>query len=305
MSPYISYEPYVYIMHSLRLTYTLSGHLQFWVLLLLVGYAYPTMETSGGIPSIKSVNPLPLSMIYDEYLGLITISCLFSLALSVYLYISSFQPGKILAKGGNTGYRLYDFFIGRELNPRIGSLDLKEFCELRPGLIGWLVINLGMAAKQYETKGSLSLSMLFIVLYQGLYVWDALFQERAILTTMDITTDGFGFMLAFGDLAWVPFIYSLQARYLVDHDPSFSWGSLIVISVVHFLGLYIFRYHDICIYSHTKPSTHLTYVAGLLIQKKMPSAEIPIMNRCDISHFYKLRGVPSLSLVVGGEQLGR
>lgn len=33
----------------------------------------------------------------------------------------------------------------------------------------------------------------------------------------DITTDGFGFMLAFGDLAWVPFTYSLQARVLVDH----------------------------------------------------------------------------------------
>jgi len=38
---------------------------------------------------------------------------------------------------------VYDFFIGRELNPRIGNLDLKEFCELRPGLIGWLIINLG------------------------------------------------------------------------------------------------------------------------------------------------------------------
>ena len=31
---------------------------------------------------------------------------------------------------------------------------------------------------------------------------------------MDIVTDGFGFMLAFGDLVWVPFVYSLQARYL-------------------------------------------------------------------------------------------
>ena len=36
--------------------------------------------------------------------------------------------------------------------------------------------------------------------------------RQAILTTMDITTDGFGFMLAFGDLSWVPFTYSLQAR---------------------------------------------------------------------------------------------
>ena len=31
---------------------------------------------------------------------------------------------------------IYEFFMGRELNPRIGSLDLKEFCELYPGMIG-------------------------------------------------------------------------------------------------------------------------------------------------------------------------
>ena len=58
-------------------------------------------------------------------------------------YLSSFKEGAQLAKGGNTGNAVYDFFIGRELNPRIGNLDLKEFCELRPGLIGWLIINLG------------------------------------------------------------------------------------------------------------------------------------------------------------------
>ena len=46
---------------------------------------------------------------------------------------------------------------------------------------------------------------------------DGLWNETAILTTMDITTDGFGFMLAFGDIAWVPFTYSLQARYLADN----------------------------------------------------------------------------------------
>lgn len=41
--------------------------------------------------------------------------------------------------------------------------------------------------------------------------------EPAILTTMDITHEGFGFMLAFGNLAWLPFTYSLQARYLADN----------------------------------------------------------------------------------------
>ena len=52
---------------------------------------------------------------------------------------------------------------------------------------------------------------------QALYILDCLWFEPSILTTMDIATEGFGFMLSFGNLAWVPFTYSLQARYLVDH----------------------------------------------------------------------------------------
>lgn len=47
-----------------------------------------------------------------------------------------------------------DSFLGRELNPRIfGTFDLKYFCELRPGLIGWLALDLGMAAKQHALHG--------------------------------------------------------------------------------------------------------------------------------------------------------
>ena len=48
--------------------------------------------------------------------------------------------------------------------------------------------------------------MACVNIFQAVYVWDALYQEQAILTTMDITTDGFGYMLAFGDLSWVPFL---------------------------------------------------------------------------------------------------
>ena len=46
---------------------------------------------------------------------------------------------------------------------------------------------------------------------------------------MDIIHDGFGFMLAFGDLAWVPFTYTLQARYLVDHPVHFSYELVAII----------------------------------------------------------------------------
>jgi len=65
--------------------------------------------------------------------------------------------------------------------------------------------------------------------------------ESAILTTMDITTDGFGFMLAFGDLVWVPFIYTLQTRYLAVYPLSLGlYGNAGVLSVLA-LGYYIFR----------------------------------------------------------------
>ena len=39
---------------------------------------------------------------------------------------------------------------------------------------------------------------------------------------MDIIEEGFGFMLAFGDISWVPVLYSLQARYLVDNPVELS-----------------------------------------------------------------------------------
>ena len=41
----------------------------------------------------------------------------------------------------------------RELNPRLGALDCKHWLELYPGLIGWLVLDLGMAAQQLQSLG--------------------------------------------------------------------------------------------------------------------------------------------------------
>jgi len=83
--------------------------------------------------------------------------------------------------------------------------------------------------------------MLCVNAFQLVYVWDALYHEQAILTTMDITTDGFGYMLAFGDLSWVPFTYSLQARLLVDYDPDLPGLLLALLTGLNVLGYAIFR----------------------------------------------------------------
>jgi hypothetical protein len=58
---------------------------------------------------------------------------------------------------------------------------------------------------------------------------------------MDVTTDGFGFMLSVGDLAWVPFTFCLQARYLVFNPVELGPVLTAVVVVFNFSGYYIFR----------------------------------------------------------------
>lgn len=62
--------------------------------------------------------------------------------------------------------------------------------------------------------------------------------------------DGFGFMLAFGDLVWVPFTYTMQAYYLVSHPNPLSILALTAIVILkcelsatqNFLALYLPRF---------------------------------------------------------------
>jgi protein-S-isoprenylcysteine O-methyltransferase Ste14 len=175
---------------------------------------------------------------------LLTAGVAFAFALSLALYVGSFVgEKKLLAKGGDSGNALYDFFIGRELNPRLlrGAFDLKVFCELTPGLIGWLLLDLGFAHQQFLNTGRVSPAMALVCAFQGIYVLDALWFEPAILTTMDVTTDGFGFMLAFGDLVWVPFTYSLQARYILENDVALEPWFVCLVVTIKIIGYVVFR----------------------------------------------------------------
>eukprot|EP00547_Thalassionema_nitzschioides_P000897 CAMPEP_0194203540 /NCGR_PEP_ID=MMETSP0156-20130528/3281_1 /TAXON_ID=33649 /ORGANISM="Thalassionema nitzschioides, Strain L26-B" /LENGTH=455 /DNA_ID=CAMNT_0038929307 /DNA_START=91 /DNA_END=1458 /DNA_ORIENTATION=- len=221
-----------------RLWYRINGHLSFWVTLLFALTGWPVWHEASSSWQFTSA---PIDILFDYYAELALVTIVLCFVMSSYLYISSFNGKKVLADGGNSGILVYDFFIGRELNPRIGNFDLKEFCELRPGLIGWMLLNISCMVKQHQFLGYVSGSMILINIFQGIYVWDALYQERAILTTMDITQDGFGFMLCFGDLAWVPFTYSVQAKYLVNHDPQLPYSTLLLIIGVQIFGYVIFR----------------------------------------------------------------
>ncbi|KAL8822494.1 MAG: hypothetical protein Q9191_006770 [Dirinaria sp. TL-2023a] len=192
------------------------------------------------------------TFIWDRFVQLITVNFIIAFALACFVYYRSFsvKAGNIdkreLAAGGHSGNIVYDWFMGRELNPRFtlpifGTIDVKAFCELRPGMLGWVLLDLAFIAHQYKMYGYVSDSILLITIFQTVYVLDALWMEHAILTTIDITTDGFGFMLAFGDLVWLPFIYSLQARYLAIYPVNLGPLGILGVLLPQAVGYYIFR----------------------------------------------------------------
>ncbi|EFQ98015.1 Delta(14)-sterol reductase [Nannizzia gypsea CBS 118893] len=202
------------------------------------------------------------TFLWENHLQVVTANLIICVSLAVFVYLRSFTvpaPGqhnptnRELAPGGQSGNIIYDYFIGRELNPRITlpipfvsensrTLDIKAFCEMRPGLLGWVIMNLSNIAHQYRiNSGNVTSSILLITAFQAWYVFDALYMEPAILTTIDIILDGFGFMLSFGDLVWVPFIYSLQTRYLAMYPLQLSPINVALILGAQGVGYSIFR----------------------------------------------------------------
>ncbi|KAF4254451.1 hypothetical protein KXV70_009397 [Aspergillus fumigatus] len=201
------------------------------------------------------------TFLWDNYVQVITANLIICTAIAIFVYLRSFSvpaPGQLnpelrqLAPGGHTGNVLYDFFIGRELNPRIKlpipfvgetarTIDIKVWCEMRPGLLGWIILDLSNIAHQYRTYGYITDSIVLTTAFQAFYVLDALYMEPALLTTMDVIMDGFGFMLSFGDMVWVPFLYNFQTRYLSVYPSELGLSGILIVLAVTAAGYVIFR----------------------------------------------------------------
>jgi len=182
---------------------------------------------------------LPPAILADQFGALLTTATIFSYLFSFYLYWHGKHFG---AKHERViGSAIYDFWLGTALNPRIGSFDLKLFCEARPGLIAWVVIDFSLAAKQYQLHGIVTVPMMLVCIFHFWYVTDYFLHEKTILTTWDIKHERFGWMLCWGDLVWVPFTYTLQAYYLVEHTHDLPWWGVVGIVTLNAAGYVIFR----------------------------------------------------------------
>lgn len=208
-----------------RLPYKMNGLFSFWT-------------TMGLAVLVVGVGWLPATLLADHFGPMLVIANIGAFVFSAYLYFL----GKAKPEGEHvTGKPLYDYFMGTARNPRIGDFDLKLFFEARPGLILWVLLNFSFAAEQLERTGTLTAPMVLVCAFHFLYVADYYFHEKAILSTMDIKHENFGWMLCWGDFPWVPFTYSIQAMYLVQHTHALPWWAIVGIVALNMGGYFLFR----------------------------------------------------------------
>ncbi|KAM3920284.1 delta(14)-sterol reductase TM7SF2-like [Leptodactylus fuscus] len=223
-------EPHlgVTLSNNTRLRYKINAFLVFNLSAILAGFAV--------------LGKVPFQYVADHYVEFASASALLSMVLGVFLYIKSLSaPDHALAARGNSGIPLYDFFFGRELNPRIGSFDLKYFFDLQLVNASWGMILLCLLVRDITAHGSSCHALVLVSGFQAFYILDSLWYQEMILTTMGFVHHGFGFALAFRDLCWVPFIHSLQVYYLVRHPYELKTSAAIGIIILNAVGYTIYR----------------------------------------------------------------
>ncbi|XP_072031776.1 delta(14)-sterol reductase TM7SF2-like isoform X4 [Amphiura filiformis] len=185
-----------------------------------------------------------VTIIFDKFLPLMAGAVLSSLILSVILYILARRaPGHAISPKGNTGNALYDFFAGHELNPRpFWDVDMKLYL-FHTALIAMALIGISFLVEAWtDFPDNPPYSLVCVVFFQLLWVFDNFFCEEFWLTTVDVQHEGLGFYETFVVLVYLPFVYTMQARYLVSHPPAnMPQYCLIPIIILNLVGYIIFR----------------------------------------------------------------
>ncbi|KAJ1028770.1 hypothetical protein NDA16_001935 [Ustilago loliicola] len=159
-----------------------------------------------------------LTTIIEHFGEYMTVSMIAGYAVSAATYYHAVFTNTTHRLSGNFAY---DFFMGAALNPRIGSVDLKMWAEVRIPWVLLFLISVSGACKQYEVYGYVTPNMAFMVLATGLYINACGKGEECIPQTWDMFHEKWGFMVIFWNFAGVPFTYCYSIVHMAAHPPSY------------------------------------------------------------------------------------
>ncbi|KAF3283107.1 C-24(28) sterol reductase [Orbilia oligospora] len=193
-----------------RLTYFCNAYLTFWF-------------TCGTFALLHYFDIFPLQTFIEEIGPITSVAITSGFLVSIGAYVSAHARG---VQHRMTGSFLYDFFMGAELNPRLGIIDMKMFFEVRLPWFFLFLTTASTAVKQHQEYGYVSPQVWFILLAHFLYTNACAKGEECIVTTWDMFYEKWGFMLIFWNMAGVPFTYHHCTLWLAKHDPAqYSWST--------------------------------------------------------------------------------
>ncbi|KAL6079129.1 Transmembrane 7 superfamily member 2, variant 2 [Balamuthia mandrillaris] len=178
---------------------------------------------------------IPGTIVYDNFYAIFLSANVAAFLVSIYLYIVGTLSGE--AKGRTF---VENFVVGTQLMPFVFGQPLKLFW-LKPSMMGWAVINLSFLAKHYELNGFVSTPMILYQAFTLAYIFDYFWFEERMTSTWDIIAERFGLMLVWGDIVFIPFVFSIQAWFLLEDTSSLPLWQVLGMVAVFILGYSIFR----------------------------------------------------------------
>ena len=167
-----------------------------------------------------------LTPIVTHFWSICIVANIFAVVVSLVLYASALErvgrQGKAVLKyphpeGNRLPETVQDLWFGAELNPTWFGVDMKMFL-YQTSLIGVYLIVLSFSYAQHDTYGVLTPQMVCLVAFWFAYLFTHYVKEEFMLSTWDVISENFGFMLVWGDLVYVPFLYSLPGWWLITPE---------------------------------------------------------------------------------------
>ncbi|XP_063241180.1 delta(14)-sterol reductase LBR-like isoform X2 [Bacillus rossius redtenbacheri] len=193
-----------------------------------------------GVCAVKYLG-YSLSAVSTRYFQLLVASLLFSVVLSVALYV---RGGHAKLHSANPYVRhrgfIYTFWAGWEVYPQFWNLHVKALLS-KISLVGSLVLSLVLLLEEVDwARGQCPTTLLVCTAMLWLCLLDGLWFEEAALTSFSMLYEGCGYMAAtLGCLR--PFLATLPLRYHLLHRQELSYYALALLSVVFLAGFLLYR----------------------------------------------------------------
>lgn len=143
--------------------------------------AYCSLYATLALAAVLHVTRLfPLSTVIDEFGSVMSVAIISGYLNSFIVYFQAILRGRTHRLSGSL---IYDFFVGAELNPRIGIIDFKMFYEVRIPWFILLLITCSAAARQYETYGYVAPEVVFLATAHFMYANACGKAEQMIITS--------------------------------------------------------------------------------------------------------------------------